>query len=97
MGYTTPNIDRVAKEGVPFTDYYGQQSCTAGARRLHLRSKPAPHRSSQGWHAGRHCRASGRRRDVNERPNRLATPRVSLARIIWEIAMSSCQPCAWLR
>jgi arylsulfatase A-like enzyme len=30
MGYQTPNIDRVAKEGVRFTDWYGQQSCTAG-------------------------------------------------------------------
>jgi arylsulfatase A-like enzyme len=30
MGYKTPNIDRIAKEGVTFTDYYGQQSCTAG-------------------------------------------------------------------
>ena len=30
MGYRTPNIDRVAKEGVTFTDYYAQQSCTAG-------------------------------------------------------------------
>ena len=30
MGYTTPNIDRIAKEGVIFTDYYGEQSCTAG-------------------------------------------------------------------
>ena len=30
MGYQTPNIDRVAKEGVMFTDYYGEQSCTAG-------------------------------------------------------------------
>jgi arylsulfatase A-like enzyme len=30
MGYRTPNIDRVANEGVSFTDYYGQQSCTAG-------------------------------------------------------------------
>jgi arylsulfatase len=30
MGYRTPNIDRVAEEGVSFTDYYGQQSCTAG-------------------------------------------------------------------
>ncbi len=30
MGYATPNIDRIAKEGVSFTDYYGQQSCTAG-------------------------------------------------------------------
>lgn len=30
MGYTTPNIDRIAREGLSFTDYYGQQSCTAG-------------------------------------------------------------------
>jgi arylsulfatase A-like enzyme len=30
MGYRTPNIDRVAKEGCMFTDWYGQQSCTAG-------------------------------------------------------------------
>ncbi len=30
MGYKTPNIDRLAKGGMWFTDYYGQQSCTAG-------------------------------------------------------------------
>jgi arylsulfatase len=30
MGYKTPNIDRIAKEGANFTDWYGQQSCTAG-------------------------------------------------------------------
>jgi arylsulfatase A-like enzyme len=30
MGYRTPNIDRVAKEGMMFTDYYAEQSCTAG-------------------------------------------------------------------
>jgi arylsulfatase A-like enzyme len=30
MGYRTPNIDRIASEGVGFTDYYAQQSCTAG-------------------------------------------------------------------
>jgi arylsulfatase len=30
MGYKTPNIDRIAKEGMMFTDYYGEQSCTAG-------------------------------------------------------------------
>jgi arylsulfatase len=30
MGYKTPNIDRLAKEGAMFTDSYGQQSCTAG-------------------------------------------------------------------
>lgn len=30
MGYRTENIDRIAEEGVRFTDYYGEQSCTAG-------------------------------------------------------------------
>ena len=30
MGFNTPNIDRVANEGMTFTDYYGEQSCTAG-------------------------------------------------------------------
>jgi len=30
MGYKTPNIDRIAREGAIFTDWYGQQSCTAG-------------------------------------------------------------------
>jgi arylsulfatase len=30
MGYQTPNIDRIAAEGMMFTDYYGEQSCTAG-------------------------------------------------------------------
>jgi arylsulfatase len=30
MGYRTPNIDRIGKEGAIFTDWYGQQSCTAG-------------------------------------------------------------------
>jgi arylsulfatase len=30
MGYRTPNIDRIAREGAIFTDAYAQQSCTAG-------------------------------------------------------------------
>ena len=30
MGYQTPNIDRIAKEGMRLTDCYGEQSCTAG-------------------------------------------------------------------
>ncbi len=30
VGYKTPNIDRIAREGMMFTDYYGEQSCTAG-------------------------------------------------------------------
>ena len=30
MGYRTPNIDRLAREGMKFTDWYAEQSCTAG-------------------------------------------------------------------
>lgn len=30
MGFRTPNIDRIAKQGALFTDFYAQQSCTAG-------------------------------------------------------------------
>lgn len=30
LGYQTPNIDRLAREGIMFTDYYGEQSYTAG-------------------------------------------------------------------
>ena len=33
MGYRTPHIDRIADEGMRFTDSYGQQSCTAGRQR----------------------------------------------------------------
>jgi len=37
MGYRTPNIDRIAKDGAMFTDWYGQQSYTAPAGRIHHR------------------------------------------------------------
>ncbi|MDM0084933.1 arylsulfatase [Variovorax sp. J31P179] len=40
MGGTTPNIDRLAKEGALFTDYYGQQSCTAGRAAFILGQTP---------------------------------------------------------
>jgi arylsulfatase A-like enzyme len=42
MGYRTPNIDRIANEGMRFTDSYGEQSCTAGGRRS------SPGRASSG-------------------------------------------------
>ncbi len=59
MGYETPNIDRIADEGLSFTDYYAQQSCTAG--RAAFISGSVPVRSGmtkvglpgaeQGWQA----------------------------------------------
>lgn len=38
MGYQTPNIDRIGDEGAMFTDWYAQQSCTAGRAAFILRS-----------------------------------------------------------
>ena len=48
MGYRTPNIDRIANEGALFTDYYAQQSCTAGRAALHHGTEPDAHRPAQG-------------------------------------------------
>ncbi len=55
MGYRTPNIDRIAKEGCNFTDWYGQQSCTAG-RAAFIRPISHPDRSDQGRSAWRQPR-----------------------------------------
>ena len=40
MGYETPNIDRIANEGAMFTDWYAQQSCTAGRAAFILGQHP---------------------------------------------------------
>ena len=40
MGYKTPNIDRIAAEGALFTDWYAQQSCTAGRAAFILGQHP---------------------------------------------------------
>ena len=53
MGYQTPNIDRLAKEGMLFTDSYGEQSCTAGPLVLHHRPERLSHRPVQGRHSRR--------------------------------------------
>jgi arylsulfatase A-like enzyme len=52
MGYRTPNIDRIANEGIRFTDAYGQQSCTAGRAAFITGTKPIQNWFNQGWHAG---------------------------------------------
>ena len=41
MGFKTPNIDRIAKEGMMFTNYYREQSCTAGLHPLHVKNLTA--------------------------------------------------------
>ena len=56
MGYRTPNIDRIANEGMRFTDAYGEQSCTAGRVVVHHGPERLPHRAQQ----GRASRGAGR-------------------------------------
>ena len=48
MGYKTPNIDRIANEGMLFTDYYAENSCTAGASGVHHRPERLSHGQQQG-------------------------------------------------
>ncbi len=57
MGYRTPNIDRVAAEGVRFTDSYGEQSCTAGRAAFITGQNPYRTGSDEGRHA--RARTSG--------------------------------------
>ena len=63
MGFKTPNIDRVAKEGMMFTDYYAEQSCTAGRASFITGQSRLAHRHDQGRPAGRHARAAEGRPD----------------------------------
>ena len=61
MGYRTPNIDRIAKEGMMFTDYYAEQSCTAGRSSFITGQCTLSHRPVQGRHPGRSGRATSPR------------------------------------
>ena len=53
MGYRTPNIDRIAREGMMFTDSYGEQSCTAGRSSFIIGPERLSHRPLQGRDPGR--------------------------------------------
>jgi hypothetical protein len=67
MGYRTPNIDRIATEGALFTDYYGQQSCTAGRAAFITGQSPMRTgllKASQGGAARREGRAFGQGPDA---------------------------------
>ena len=59
MGYRTPNIDRIANEGMRFTDAYGEQSCTAGRSAFITGQSVFRTGLSKVGHAGRDRRAAG--------------------------------------
>ena len=90
MGYKTPNIDRVAREGMMFTDYYAEQSCTAGRSsfitgQCTLRTGL----SKVGIPGAKACKPRPRRMRSFSRIT--VTPRASSARTIWATATSSCR------
>jgi arylsulfatase A-like enzyme len=59
MGYRTPNIDRIANEGMIFTDYYGEQSCTAGRSAFITGAERISHRFEQGGDPRRYAGDAG--------------------------------------
>ena len=84
MGYRTPNIDRIAREGMIFTDYYAEQSCTAGRSSFITGQCTFRTGLTQGRRAGGAGRAAGGRRDdrraaqaarLRHRPVRQEPPR----------------------
>ena len=92
MGYRTPNIDRIAKEGAMFTDWYGQQSCTAG--RAAFITGQAPIRTGL-TKVGLPGAPEGMKAEDPTSPrcsSRWAMQRVSLARTTSVTATTCCRP-----
>ena len=59
MAGRTPNLDKIAAEGMLFTDYYAEASCTAGRANFITGELADPHRHDHGrpgWRAHRHAR-----------------------------------------
>ncbi len=62
VGYQTPNIDRIAKEGMIFTDYYAENSCTAGRSSFITGQTPKRTGTFESGHTGRADWIAGARR-----------------------------------
>ena len=93
MGFKTPNIDRVAKEGVIFTDYYAEQSCTAG--RASFITGQCGLRTGN-TKVGMPGAAAGLQKETRPSPScsrPKATPPASSARTTSATATNTCPPC----
>ena len=95
MGYRTPNIDRIANEGIAFTDYYGQQSCTAGRAAFITGPESTPHRHDEGRDASLASRSASRKIQPSRNcSNHWATLRASSERTTLATGMNICRQCA---
>jgi arylsulfatase len=91
MGYQTPNINRVAEEGATFTDWYGQQSCTAGARAFITGQNPVRTGLTKVGMPGADVGLQKETRRSPSCSSRSATPPASSARTTLATRTSSCR------
>ena len=93
MGYRTPNIDRIANEGIAFTDYYGQQSCTAGRAAFITGQNPVRTGLTKVGAPGADAGPDGGRPDDRRSPQAAGLRRpASSARTTSATATSTCPP-----
>ena len=93
MGYRTPNIDRIGKEGAVFTDWYGQQSCTAGRAAFITGQSPIRTGLTKVGLPGAELRLGPLNPSVADVMKSLGYASASSARTTWEIATSICRLC----
>ena len=92
MAGRTPNLDKLAKEGMLFTDYYAEASCTAGRANFITGELPIRTGMTTVGQAGARQDCPPRLAQLPPRSKRRATPPASSARITLAIRMSSCLP-----
>ena len=81
MSGKTPHLDKLAKEGMMFTDYYAEASCTAGRANFITGEIPSAHWPDHRWPGGRRRRPPGPGlHDRHRAESRRATPPASSAR-----------------
>jgi arylsulfatase len=93
MGYRTPNIDRIAAEGMRFTDSYGEQSCTAGRSSFITGQSVYRTGLSKVGIPGADVGLRAEDPTIAELLKPLAMPADSSARTTWATRTSSSRPC----
>jgi len=93
MGYRTPNIDRIAAEGVTFTDYYSQQSCTAGRACFITGQNPIRTGLTKVGMPGATVGLQKEDPTIAELLKPLGYATGQFGRTIWATATNSCPPC----
>ena len=92
MAGRTPNLDKMAKEGMLFSDYYAEASCTAGRANFITGELPIRTGLTTVGQAGAAIGMPAKPAPLPPRSKRRATPRANSARTIWATEMNSSPP-----